>query len=80
MKPIRDWTFSGITLATMGVLSANESQVTIGFTNKRGDDVAFYNNLRERAFGTSPTDYEVLTAAVYESLKIHRVARLVKVA
>ena len=63
-NPVRDWTMSGNTLRAMAVLSANENRAVIGFNNPIAARVARFNNLRERAFGVSPLDRQVLVAAV----------------
>src|ERR1039458_454448 len=77
---VRDWTMSGNTLRAMAVLSANENRAVIGFNNPVASRVARFNNLRERAFGVSPLDRQVLVAAVHATVRQARVVTVRKVA
>lgn len=79
-NPTRDWTWTGITLKSLGVKSANENIVTIGFNNDRSDFIAHANNLKERAFGTSPNDHKALVAAVRATLRQERVVQFRQIA
>ena len=76
--PIRDWYFRGLTLGSLKVKSADENRVTIGFVNPQADTIAHVNNLREKAFGESPSDRRAVNAAVTASLKQYRVVRFAK--
>src|SRR5271154_1651090 len=64
LLPIRDWTFTGRTLGFLKVLRADENRVVIGFADEKADFIAHLNNLKERAFTTSPKDHETLAAAL----------------
>lgn len=79
LNDFRDWTWTGKTLKSLGVKSANENMVVIGFNNDRNDSVAHYNQLRERAFGVSPNDHKVLDAAVRATLRQERVVKFRRV-
>ena len=68
LQPIRDWTWSGHTLRCLKVLTANENRAVIGFLDEvmpgrsvTASQIAFYNNQRERQWGVSPRDRDVLT-------------------
>jgi hypothetical protein len=70
LNPIRDWTFTGHTLSCMKVLEANENRAIIGFLpamlpgrSRSAAQIAFYNNMREPQFGTSPTDKQAVLGA-----------------
>jgi hypothetical protein len=64
LPAVRDWTFTGRTLRSMKTLTANENRATVGFADAITDARAHVNNQRERAFGLSPRDREVLVKAV----------------
>jgi len=68
LQPIRDWTWSGHTLRCLKVLTANENRAVIGFLDDAmpgrsvtASQIAFYNNQRERQWGVSTRDRDVLT-------------------
>ena len=61
---VRDWTLSGQTLRCMAVISANENRAVIAFNNPIAARIARWNNLRERAFGVSPSDRASLVESV----------------
>lgn len=71
LQPIRDWTWTGHTLRCLKVLQVNENRAVIGFLDDTlpgrahtASQIAFYNNERERQWGVSPRDREVLLAAI----------------
>jgi hypothetical protein len=80
LQPIRDWTWTGRTLRSLKVLSANENRVVIGFADRIADLRAHLNNRREKAFGISPKDRQALNAAVLALLKQVRVVSFRKAA
>lgn len=80
LAPIRDWFFRGLTIGSLKVKSANENRVVVGFVNDQADKIAHINNLREKAFGVSPNDRNVINAAVLATLKQFRIIRFKKVA
>ena len=79
-KPVRDWMMSGQTLRCMAVLSANENRAVIGFNNPIAARIAHFNNLRERAFGVSPMDRQMLVAAVNATVRQVKVVTVGKTA
>ena len=78
--PIRDWVWTGRTMRSLKVKSANENQAVIGFVDPNADRIAHANNLRERQFGVSPKDRQVLNTAVLGVLKNARVVRVKRAA
>jgi hypothetical protein len=68
LRPIRDWTKSGLTMASLAVKSANENRVTIGFTDDRGDRIVSVQNLRCKMYGISPGDRAAVVAAIRAEL------------
>jgi hypothetical protein len=78
--PIRDWTMTGNTLRAMAVISANENRAVIAFNNPVAAQIARLNNLRERAFGVSPRDRQVLVAAVNATARQAKFVTVKKVA
>jgi hypothetical protein len=79
-QPIRDWTMSGNTVRAMAVLSANENRAVIGFNNPIAARIARFNNLRERAFGVSPHDRQILVAAVNATARQSKIVTVRKAA
>jgi hypothetical protein len=51
----------------------------VGFNNPVAGRIAHWNNLKERAFGVSPHDNDVIVGAVRETAQQVRVVRVVKV-
>jgi hypothetical protein len=80
LQPIRDWVWTGRTMRSLKVKSANENRVVVGFVDPNADRVAHVNNLRERQFGVSPKDRSALNAIVLAILKRARVVRVVRAA
>jgi hypothetical protein len=80
LQAIRDWTWRGLTMRSLKVKAANENRAIIGFIDPQADRIAHINNLRERQFGLSPRDREVLQRVVSATAKQARVVRAVKVA
>lgn len=76
-NPERDWTMSGNTLRALQCLAANENRAVVGFNNPVAGRIAHWNNLKERAFGMSPRDSEVITEAVRAVARQSRVVRVV---
>jgi hypothetical protein len=67
-------------MRSLKVKSANENQAVIGFVDPNADRIAHANNLRERQFGVSPKDRQVLNTAVLGVLKNARVVRVKRAA
>ena len=80
LMPIRDWVWTGRTMRSLKVKSANENAATIGFVDPNADRIAHVNNLRERQFGISPKDRSALNAAVLAVLRQARVIRIKRAA
>ena len=80
LQPLRDWLWTGRTMRSLKVKSANENRAVIGFVDPKADVVAHVNNLRERQFGVSPRDGLALNAIVLAVLKQARVVRVAKAA
>jgi hypothetical protein len=80
LQPFRDWLWTGRTMRSLKVKSANENRAVIGFVDPKADVVAHVNNLRERQFGVSPRDGLALNAIVLAVLKQARVVRVAKAA
>ena len=60
IEPVRNWTFTGGTLTQMIVKEVTQNRGVIAFANTRADNIAHWNNMREKAFGVSPTDKTIL--------------------
>ena len=85
IAPVRNW-ISPIqwpknrikTMRALKVKTANENRVVIGFIDPRADQIAHINNLREKMFGLSPKDREVLLETVNEmkhgAVEVKRIA------
>ena len=69
LQSIRDWIWTGRTMRSMKVISANEHRAVIGFTDPHTDLVAHLNNLREKQFGVSPKDHQVLLKTILQTLR-----------
>ena len=80
LMPIRDWAWTGRTVRSLKVKSANENQAVIGFVDPNADRVAHINNLREKQFGVSPKDRSALNAAVLALLRQARAIRVKRAA
>jgi hypothetical protein len=80
LQPFRDWFWTGRTMRSLKVKSANENRVVIGFVDPNADRIAHVNNLREKAFGISAKDRLALNAVVRAVLKAARAVRIVKAA
>lgn len=80
LAPIRDWFWTGRTMRSLKVKSATENRVLIGFVDPNADRIAHVNQLRERQFGISPKDRNVLNAAVLATLRRVRVVRVKRAA
>jgi len=76
LQPIRDWSWTGRTMRSLKVKSANENQAVVGFVDPTGDRIAHVNNLREKQFGVSPKDRSALNAAVLAVLRQAGVVRV----
>jgi hypothetical protein len=62
------------------VKAANENRAVIGFIDPEADRIAHINNQREKQFGLSPKDEEVLKRVVHATAMQARVVRTTKVA
>lgn len=67
--PIRDWRLRGWTLAAAKVKSANENQVTIGFTNPQAELIVTSLRRRDEMWSDSPNDMLALYAIIRATLK-----------
>jgi hypothetical protein len=77
LQPIRNWTWTGHTLRGLKVPTANENRATIGFLDEAmpgrrqtASQIAFYNNQRERQWGVSPRDREVLVVVILSGRRL----------
>lgn len=57
---LRNWRWTGRTLRSMKVLSAQENKAVIGFTDSVANFRAYLNNRRSRQFGVSPRNQKTL--------------------
>lgn len=80
LQPLRDWLWTGRTMRSLKVKSANENRAVIGFVDPKADLVSHVNNLREKAFGISPNDKNAITSEVLSVLKRARIVRLARAA
>ncbi|HZT29242.1 MAG TPA: hypothetical protein VFA33_05130 [Bryobacteraceae bacterium] len=80
LQPFRDWFWTGHTLRALKVKQASENRCVIGFIDPNADLIAHVNNLRERAFGISPKDRQVMVAAIKTVLRTARVISVRKAA
>ncbi len=80
LQPIRDWTLTGRTLRALKLKLVSENRGVIGFIDDRSDKVAHVNNLREKAFGVSPTDHQVFLEAVRNIITEKKIIRTEKIA
>ena len=80
LQGIRDWVWRGKTMRSLKVKAANENRAVIGFIDPEADRIAHINNQREKQFGLSPKDEEVLKRVVYATAMQARVVRTTKVA
>ncbi|MEI9971037.1 MAG: hypothetical protein WDO73_02735 [Ignavibacteriota bacterium] len=77
---IRDWMFQIQTLNHMQVLSATENRAVIGFDHPLAALHAHFQNVRERQFGVSPNDRNVIVAEVYAAAKNGGIVSVRKIA
>lgn len=54
--PIRNWVWSGATLAALGAVTTAGGQISVGFTSDRAARIAAILNARCQQFGVSPSD------------------------
>ena len=80
LQGIRDWVWRGKTMRSLKVKAANENRAVIGFIDPEADRIAHINNQREKQFGLSPKDEEVLKRVVYATAMQARAVRTTKVA
>ena len=64
-NPIRDWTYSKLTMDSLHVLQVGPRYAVIGFSHPLENFRAAINNRRWRQFGVSPKDRAVLMAQVH---------------
>jgi len=69
-KAIRDWVYSGHTMRMLKVLSVSVNKAVIGFLNEirpgrsiSASQIAWLNNRRDRQWGISPQDRNVIRAS-----------------
>lgn len=85
-EPIRNWTYSGRTMASLKVKIASEDSVSIGFLNGLTgrkvtvETIVRILNKMVPQWGVSPRDEEAKVAAVRAMLEQHKVIQVVKVA
>lgn len=80
LQGIRDWFWTGRTMRSLKVKAVSENRAVIGFTDPNAELIAHVNNLREKAFGVSPTDCKALNAVVLQTLKRQHIIQFRKVA
>lgn len=80
LQGIRDWVWRGKTMRSLKVKAANENRAVIGFIDPEADRIAHINNQREKQFGLSPKDEEVLKRVVHATARQGRVVRVSRVA
>src|SRR5208283_2314382 len=80
LQPLRDWFWTGRTMRSLKVKSADENRAVIGFADPKADLIAHVNNLREKAFGLSAKDRSAMTTAVLATLRRSRVVRVARAA
>ena len=77
-NPIRDWTYSRLTLDSMHVLQVGPGYAIIGFSHPLANLRATINNGRWRQFGMAPSDKAVflnqIHAVMSGSVKVIEVA------
>lgn len=78
LQPIRDWTFTGRTLAALKVKSASDNRCELGFSNPIAERIAHINNAREEQFGVSGNDRQTLSPLVQETAQAGNVVHTVK--
>lgn len=64
LKPVRDWTYSGRTLAALQPIQRGDGRIIVGFVSDREAAIAAINNSQVKMFGVSPADRRRLIAAV----------------
>lgn len=79
-QPYRDWTLRGRTLQSLKVKTASEERVTIGPTTDETTKIVLARNKWDHMWGISPSDMQVLYAAVRQQLQRRSVVRIDKVA
>lgn len=75
-SPVRDWTFTGRTLGSLKVKSANENKVRIGAINERADMVIGVQNRANRLWGLSPKDDAVFRHEIVRQLTTKKMAKV----
>ncbi len=63
-RPVRDMTFTGVTMASIHVVKTTNNQAVIGSDDPRGNRRIWFANARERMFGMSPRDMDEFAKAV----------------
>jgi hypothetical protein len=61
---IRDWVYSGRTLAALVPIVAGPGEICVGFPDARAAQIAARNNARVRQFGISPNDRRNVIEAI----------------
>ena len=75
LVPKRDWTWSGMMLRSLKVKRADQNRATYGFVNERADMKATIQRRMHEMLADSPTDTEVLNAAVRTAVAQHQFIR-----
>ena len=73
----RDWTWTGRTMRALNLLDVSANRGRIGFSDPVADQRAHFNNARDRQFGVSNTDRNVLRSGVKSAIVQGKVARWV---
>ena len=80
LQPLRDWFYTGRTLASLAVLSTNENAGKVGFTNTKADRIAHTLNATDKAFGISDSDRAALNEALSRLLHGGNVVKVMSAA
>jgi hypothetical protein len=60
LPPIRNWVWSGVTLAALAPVMTQDGQIAVGFTSDRAARIAATLNHRCQQFGISPGDRQTM--------------------
>jgi hypothetical protein len=64
LQNLRDWFYTGKTLASLQLLSTNENAGKVGFSNTKADRIAHVLNATDKAFGIATTDRAAMNDAL----------------
>ena len=76
LQGIRDWTYRGKTMRSMGVKRVSNDQVVVGFTDDQANTIAWHQNLREPMFEASPQDRLAMEGFLRGMSQRHRLITL----